>query len=169
MASGEFAPRRRVAERKLLHQPHGSQRKTVRETFLRAVAENKFRAAAAHIKQQQREQREFRVRRHALKRPLRLKRARNDFRLQSGRGLNRVEQFIRVHRIARGAGGDAVDVGGFFLASRSCKIRDGGGGLRDGRGLKLVRLVKFLAEPRLPALLVQGLHPASRDRKSTRL
>ena len=69
-------------------------------------------------------------------------------------------QVGRVHRVARGAGGDDADGVGIFFARDLGEFPDGLGGVRDGFRLEPVRFVKALAEPRLAALLVDGLHVA---------
>jgi hypothetical protein len=121
---------------------------------------NEFRAAAAHVEQQQRVSRQFRIGRHALKHPLGLPRAGDDFGLQAGRAEDGVRQIRRVHRVARRAGGDDADGVGIFFARGLGEFPDGLGSAGDGFGLEPVRFVKIFAEPRLPAFLVNRLHVA---------
>jgi hypothetical protein len=149
---------RRIARRKFLQQPHRAQRKAVAKMLFVAVTQNELRAAAARVENQQRKFRQRGIRRHPVKRPVRLLFTRDDFHLQTRGAFYGVEQSPGIPGVARGAGGDDPD--GFRLpfTRRARETGDDGGGLRHRFGLQPVRLIKSLSEPRLFALLAQRPH-----------
>ncbi len=161
MAGGEFAARGRVAVREFFEQANRAEREAVGEMFLIALTEDKFCAAAADIKQEQWSLRQFRVGRHASKRPFGLLIARNDFDFQPAGFFDGGSQLIGVQRIARCAGGDDADGGGVVVARNLGEFRHGLGGAGDGFGLQTVRFVKTFAETCLAAVLAKGPHVAS--------
>ena len=153
-ASEKFSLCRWVADGKFLHESHRAERKAVGKSLFCAVAENEFRAAAADIEQQQWMFRQFRVRGHALKRPVRLAGAGDDFRGQTAGVENRGGQLRRIDGIPRRAGGDDAGGKGFLLAGDLDEFGHGSGGAGDRPGLKPVRFIESLAEARLPAVLM---------------
>ena len=96
---------------------------------------------------------ELRVSGHALKPQGRLLLARDDFDLQPGGLLDGGGEFVTIHGLAGGTGGDDADRGSLCFAGHGREAGHGLGGGADGLGLQAMRLVEGVPQAGLLALL----------------
>lgn len=122
-----------------------------------AVAQDKFRAAAADIKQQQRAVGQIGIREDTLEGPGRFLIAGDDFERQRRGVEDGGGEVVGVLCVAGGAGGDDAEVSGTVLAGNGGVTHHRFGGASDGIGLELVRLVKALPKTGLVAFLKDRL------------
>ena len=97
--------------------------------------------------------RKLRVGGHAPKPQLRLLVAGDDFDFQAGGVLDGARQFLAVHRLARGAGGEDTNGDGLSLAGHGGEGGKRVGGSGNGFGTQAVRFVETVPKARLFALL----------------
>ncbi len=101
---------------------------------------------------------EFGIGGHTEKGPFSFARAADDLGFQAAGAFDGSGQVFGIRCIAGGAGGDDTGGDGLFIAGDLGKFPDGFGGMGDGFGLKAVRFVETLAETRLPAFFMDGMH-----------
>ena len=123
--------------------------------------EHKLGAAAADIQEQRGPLGELWVCGHALKAQGRFLLARDDFDLQPGGLLDCRGEFVAVHGLAGGTGGDDADRGSLCFAGHGRETGYGPGGGADGLGLEAMSFVEAVPEPGLLALLAERLNLAA--------